>query len=80
MENRKLYDQLEVRKKAMQDYNTLFASLNNQSLLDKALRLGQITIIQYFQDESYYFSAYDNYLQLEWEYHQALAKLYKYTL
>ena len=80
LENKQYYDQLAVRLKAMQDYKDLFASLNNTPLLNKALRLGQITIIQYFQDESYYFSAYDKYLQMEWEYQQAVAKLYKYQL
>jgi hypothetical protein len=64
----------------MQDYKDLFATLNNTELLNKALTLGQITIIQYFQDESYYFSAYDKYLQMEWEYQQAVARLYKFQL
>ena len=80
LENKQYYEQLAVRLKAMQDYKDLSALLNNTSLLNKALRLGQITIIQYFQDESYYFSAYDKYLQMEWEYQEAVAKLYKYQL
>ncbi len=80
LENKGYYDQLAVRLKAMQDYKDLFTTLNNAELLNKALRLGQITIIQYFQDESYYFSAYDKYLQMEWEYQQAVARLYKYQL
>jgi hypothetical protein len=64
----------------MEEYNALVATLNNASLLEKALRLGQITVIQYFQDESYYFSAYDRYLQLEFEHHKAVAQLFKYIL
>ena len=80
MENKRLYEQLEIRKNAMQEYVQLLSSLNNTELLDKALRLGQITIIQYFFDQAYYFSAYDKYLQLEREYHKAVAELYKYTL
>jgi outer membrane protein, heavy metal efflux system len=80
MENKELYDQLAVRQKAMKDYESLFASLNNAYLLDKALQLGQITVIQYFQEESYYFSALDKYLQLELEYHKAIAQLYKFQL
>ncbi len=80
LENKGYYDQLAVRLKAMQDYKDLFTTLNNAELLNKALRLGQITIIQYFQDESYYFSAYDKYLQMEWEYQRAIARLYKYQL
>lgn len=80
MENKELYDQLAVRQKAMKDYQSLFVSLNNQYLLNKALQLGQITVIQYFQEESYYFSALDKYLQLELEYHKAIAQLYKFQL
>ncbi len=78
LENKGYYDQLAVRLKSMQDYKDLLATLNNTELLNKALRLGQITIIQYFQDMSYYFSAYDKYLQMEWEYQQAVARLYKF--
>jgi len=80
LENKGYYEQLAVRLKAMKDYENLLLTLNNTELLNKALRLGQITIIQYFQDESYYFSAYDKYLQMEWEYQQAIARLYKYQL
>jgi len=80
LENKSYYDQLAVRLKAMKDYKDLFTTLNNTELLNKALRFGQITIIQYFQDESYYFWAYDKYLQMEWEYQQAVARLYKFQL
>jgi outer membrane protein, heavy metal efflux system len=80
LENKQLYEQLEVRKNAMQQYNRVVASLRNTELLDKALRLGQITIIQYFLDQNYYFSTYDKYLQLELEYHKAVAELYKFQL
>jgi outer membrane protein, heavy metal efflux system len=79
-ENKGYYDQLEIRIKSMQEYKNLLSTLNNTELLNKALRLGQITIIQYFQDEAYYFSAYDRYLQMELEYQQAVARLYKFQL
>jgi outer membrane protein, heavy metal efflux system len=80
LENKRLYDQLKVRNKAVQDYNALVTTLNNEALLEKALRLGQITVIQYFQDESYYFSTFDKSLQLELEYQKAIAQLYKFQL
>ena len=80
LENKQYYDQLDVRLKMVQDYKELLSTLNNTALLNKALALGQITIIQYFYDESFYFTAYDKYLQAEWEYQQAVAKLYKYQL
>ena len=80
LENKQYYDQLQVRLKIMQEYKELLSTLNNTVLLNKALALGQITIIQYFYDESFYFTAYDKYLQAEWEYQQAVARLYKYQL
>ncbi len=80
LENRQYYDQLDVRQKMLQEYKVLLSTLNNTALLNKALSLGQITIIQYFYDESFYFTAHDRYLLAEWEYQQAVARLYKFTL
>jgi outer membrane protein TolC len=80
LENKGYYDRLAIRLKSIHEYKDLLSTLNNTGLLNKALTLGQITIIQYFQDESYYFSAYDKYLQMEWEYQQAIARLYKFQL
>ncbi len=80
MENKQYYDQLDVRAKLVTEYRDLLSILNNTVLLNKALSLGQITIIQYFYDESFYFNAYDKYLQAEWEYQQAVARLFKFQL
>ena len=80
LENKQYYDQLDVRFKMMEEYKELLSTLNNTVLLNKALALGQITIIQYFYDESFYFTAFDKYLQAEWEYQQAVARLYKFQL
>lgn len=80
LENKQYYELLDVRLKMVQEYKELLSTLNNTALLNKALTLGQITIIQYFYDESFYFTAYDKYLQSEWEYQQAAARLYKFQL
>lgn len=80
LENKQYYDQLDTRVKLLQEYKELLSTLNNTALLNKALALGQITIIQYFYDESFYFTAYESYLKSEWEYQQAVARLYKYQL
>ena len=80
LENKQYYEQLGIRLKMLQEYKELLLSLNNTVLLNKALSMGQITIIQYFYDESFYFTAYDKYLQAEWEYQQAVARLYKFQL
>jgi outer membrane protein TolC len=80
LENKQYYEQLSIRLKMLQEYKELLLSLNNTFLLNKALSMGQINIIQYFYDESFYFTAYDKYLQAEWEYQQAVARLYKFQL
>lgn len=80
LENKQSYDLLDVRLKIVTEYKELLSTLNNTALLNKALSLGQITIIQYFYDESFYFAAYDKYLHAEWEYYQAIARLMKYML
>jgi cobalt-zinc-cadmium efflux system outer membrane protein len=80
LENKQYYDRLAVRWNMMQEYKSLLSTLDNTALLDKALALGQITIIQYFYDVSFYFAAYDRYLQAEWEYHQDVARLFRFQL
>ena len=80
LENNQYFNQLEVRKSAMAEYRSLLSSLNNAALLNKALQYGQITIIQYAQDERFYFDSYSRYLQIEAEYHKAIARLYKFML
>ena len=64
----------------MEEYEELLSTMGNTVLLDKALRLGEITVIQYFLEQSYFYTAYDKNEQLKREYHKAVAELYKYTL
>ncbi|HCL06541.1 MAG TPA: transporter [Chitinophagaceae bacterium] len=79
-ENKQWYDQLAIRGKILEDSKALLTSLNNTVLLDKALALGQITVIQYFYEASFYYASRDRYLQAEWEYQELLAKLYRFEL
>jgi outer membrane protein TolC len=79
-ENKQLYDQLAIRQKVLRDSKALLTSLNNTTLLNKALAMGQINIIQYFYEESFYYTARDRYLQAEWEYQEIVAKLYRFEL
>lgn len=80
LDNQRLYDLLEVRQNAMEEYEELLSTMGNTVLLDKALRLGEITVIQYFLEQSYFYTAYDKNEQLKREYHKAVIELYKYTL
>ena len=74
------YEKYTNLKITLTDYQTVFATLNNTTLLNKAFALGQISTIEYFLETNYYYTAYNNYLQTEKEYYQAIAELYKYQL
>ena len=65
---------------ALTEYKQLLATVNNTELLDKALKLGEISSIQYFLEINYLYSSFDKYLQLEKEYYSVIAELYKYKL
>jgi outer membrane protein, heavy metal efflux system len=74
------YERMTNLKITLDEYRTLFSSLNNVTLLDKALSLGQISTIEYFMEMTYYYEALKNYLKTEMEYHKVVAELYKYLL
>ncbi len=76
----RLYEKYENLKITLGEYQTLFGSLNNTTLLDKSLTLGQISSIEYFLEIGYYYDALRNYLKTEKEYHQTISELYKYQL
>ncbi|PZR06404.1 MAG: transporter, partial [Flavobacterium psychrophilum] len=56
------------------------STINSIQLLDKALKFGEITTIQYFLEASYFYTATNNYLQAEKEYNEVIAELYRYQL
>ncbi len=74
------YERMTNLKITLDEYQTLFSSLNNVELLDKSLSLGQISTIEYFMEMTYYYEALKNYLKTEMEYNKVVAELYKYQL
>lgn len=74
------YERMTNLKIILDEYQTLFSSLNNVELLDKSLSLGQISTIEYFMEMTYYYEALKNYLKTEMEYNKVVAELYKYQL
>jgi outer membrane protein, heavy metal efflux system len=79
-ENQQLYEKYAVLKSTLSEYKKIFSSVNNAELLNKSLKAGNISSIEYFMELSYFYTAYDNYLKSENEYNQAVAMLYKYQL
>ena len=79
-EIRELYLQYENLKLSMEEYEELLSTISTERLLSKALELGEISTIEYFMELTYLYNAYDQYLFLENEYHETIAKLFKYQL
>lgn len=79
-EIKQLYEKYTNLQITLTEYQTIFATLNNTTLLNKSLSLGQISTIEYFMEANYYNTAFNNYLQTEKEYHETIAELYKYQL
>lgn len=75
-----IYEKYTNLKITLQEYQSVFATLNNTSLLNKALALGELTTIQYFMEMNYYNQALFNYLQIEKEFYLVEADIYKYKL
>ena len=79
-ETKQLYEKYQNLKTTVEEYQELLSTINNTELLEKALQLGEISSIEYFMEIGYFYSSYDRYLQLEKEYHQVIAELFKYQL
>ncbi|MCF8244950.1 MAG: TolC family protein [Saprospiraceae bacterium] len=79
-EIKELYDRQAALRKSLDEYRSTIASVSNTALLDKALRLGEITVIEYFLETSFYQNALLHYLETEREYQVAVAELMRYSL
>jgi len=75
-----IYIEANALNKNLEDYSKGLQDLNSIELLEKSLELGQITFVQYILEISYFYSIYDDWLLLEKEYFQTLARLYMYKL
>lgn len=77
---KQLYEKYINLQKTVEDYQNVLSNMNSIQLLDKALRFGEITTIQYFLEASYFYTATNNYLLAEKEYNEVIAELYRYQL
>jgi hypothetical protein len=67
-------------KASLAEYRLILDGRNMNELLKKALDFGQISSIEYFMESIYFYESYDTYLQVEKEYHLAVANLLKHQL
>jgi cobalt-zinc-cadmium efflux system outer membrane protein len=79
-EIKKQYDQYEVLKNVLNEYQLTLESINSEELLLNALNFGEISILEYFVELSFYYTSVDKYLEMDMEYNKVLAELFKYQL
>jgi len=75
-----MYEEYSKLKITLQEYQSALKTINSIELLNKAIKLGEISTIEYFMEINYYNNAIKNYLQMENEYYQIIAELFKYKL
>lgn len=73
-----LYNKALSMQKSLNEYKKFLNSYNNSQLLYKALEKGEIDLIDYMLELSFYYESYSNLLQLERDLNKTLAELYKY--
>lgn len=78
--SRQLYEKYLKLSTTLREYQSVLAALNSKEYLDKALAVGHISTIEYFLESNYYYMAYNNYLQTEFEYHATVAEILKFRL
>ena len=66
--------------KTFVDKEAEFIYVPFSEVLDKALAAGQISVLEYFVELNYYNTTFNSYLEIEKEYHEVVASLFKYKL
>ena len=79
-ETEKLYQQTTELAKIRDEYRSTLDEAANLNFLDKALNLGQMSVIEYFNELAFYYETIDAYLEIEQAYFRSLAKLMAYKL
>lgn len=75
-----LYQQIQSLKLTKEEYSRTLSAQRNESLLNKALETGHISIIEYFVELTLLYDTIQNYLEVEKEYHDLMAQLFQYKL
>jgi len=77
---RQKYLEVMALKKNYEEYQHVLTSTNSLAMLEKSLRLGQISLIEYLFEMTYYYRMYDQYLDYEKSYYIALSEMYRFSL
>lgn len=77
---RELYLQAQSLQTSKEEYAHTLHAQRNEELLNKALEAGQISMVDYFVEITILYDSIQNYLEIEKEYHQLVARLFQYQL
>ena len=64
----------------LNEYEMILKQLNSEALLDKALKYGEISMIQYYEQLYELYEARETVLEYNYKQQEAIARLLKYTL
>jgi len=78
--SKQLFEKYGKLSMTLNEYKTVLSALDSKDYLDKALAVGHISTIEYFLESNYYYMAYNNYLQTEFEYYATIAEILKFRL
>ena len=72
------YEKVAKSSELLKEYHKLLDVSESLALLDKALQLGQLTLIAYVQELTDYYETIDYVLEKDWEYNLSVAELMKW--
>lgn len=76
----RLYTQYEQLRASVEAFEETLTRLNTRKILQLSLELGEIDFIRYATELDYYYQAFDQFLEIEHDYHHVIANLLKYQL
>lgn len=78
-ELKNIFEKYITLKKTLEQYQSVFTTFSNTDLLLKALNLGEINTIEYFQELNYYYTSYNSYMSIEKDMNMLAIELLKFN-
>lgn len=75
---KKLHSKAISLQKSVNEYKSNLQTFNNSELLYKALEKGEIDLVNYIMELSFYYESYSNLLEMERELQKVIAEMYQY--
>lgn len=79
-ELRRFYDQAQTLRQSMEQLSETIDTHNSIALLGKALDAGQLSVINYYTEVSGIYASYQTLLDIQMQYHDLIAQIYRFAL